>query len=551
MNAGGQLVNLVQQLQSHSQQQLDTNRSLQSQSTGESKFQTTLQDRINQARDQKALRQTEANKQERTNQQQIKNSHQNQQIQRSNQQEIKAKKGEVEQGTELDEQKLEKLRKKLEQGEEISEKDIKKLLDWLQKLSTQLQDELESLETEGEAAESLVQLLEQFQQQFKELNGATDNKQGKTLQINDDKLLDLLNQKTKIKNQSNLADLKSLQDNLKQILKQMEQLNNSKLKLGDKYGEVKQLLEKLNGKLGETKVDRSLVDQLKAKQALEQRAVEKGKLARMTHQQQNKSNQQVEQTAANRVAEQSAKDPVVNLQQTSGDQKSVQLSQLFDNQQNENLNKMNILNLAAANQEENSQTKIKISQNLSTNLEMFTSTNSSNFKNIQGLQNSFQTANSKKTSFQNILQQVDQKMDFFAAKRGKKVTLQLEPKSLGKLQMKIGVEDGTLSAKVVAESGQVKEMLDGNLAKLKQALGEKNIHIDQFEVTVDEEGQGLAGQEFGDSRQQFAFQQGKQQHQQKKEDVTLEDIEIEEVEETGGEAQEPRLAAQDSVDYVV
>ncbi|ADG82389.1 flagellar hook-length control protein FliK [Thermincola potens] len=63
-------------------------------------------------------------------------------------------------------------------------------------------------------------------------------------------------------------------------------------------------------------------------------------------------------------------------------------------------------------------------------------------------------------------------------------TIQLKPETLGKLQMKITVENGLITAKFTAETQQVKELLESNLANLRQNLTDLGIKVDQLEVTL-------------------------------------------------------------------
>lgn len=65
------------------------------------------------------------------------------------------------------------------------------------------------------------------------------------------------------------------------------------------------------------------------------------------------------------------------------------------------------------------------------------------------------------------------------------MVLSMRPESLGKLSMKIVTENGIITAKFIAESQQVKEVLESNMQLLKDTLEKQGFSIQGFSVSVD------------------------------------------------------------------
>ena len=70
------------------------------------------------------------------------------------------------------------------------------------------------------------------------------------------------------------------------------------------------------------------------------------------------------------------------------------------------------------------------------------------------------------------------------------VRLKLYPPELGSLRMEITVKNGTLSAKVEAETAAARGLLVDNLPMLRERLAEQGIKIDRFDVGVSDQSQG-------------------------------------------------------------
>lgn len=86
--------------------------------------------------------------------------------------------------------------------------------------------------------------------------------------------------------------------------------------------------------------------------------------------------------------------------------------------------------------------------------------------------------------------------------------LNLKPDSLGKIQLKVSLENQLISAKFVAESDQVKALIESNLVDLKRMLNQNGVQVDQVTVAVDQQaagGENFDGQSFaGNAQPKFA-----------------------------------------------
>jgi flagellar hook-length control protein FliK len=108
--------------------------------------------------------------------------------------------------------------------------------------------------------------------------------------------------------------------------------------------------------------------------------------------------------------------------------------------------------------------------------------------NIKQANANLQKENLVKFSKSDIINQVIKKADIFVQGSHQEMVMKLEPESLGKINLKIIVENGLITAKFVAESQQVKEVLESSFNQLKDALQEKGISVQGFSVSVGQQG---------------------------------------------------------------
>lgn len=64
------------------------------------------------------------------------------------------------------------------------------------------------------------------------------------------------------------------------------------------------------------------------------------------------------------------------------------------------------------------------------------------------------------------------------------VVLRLNPQELGKVRMTITVEQDNVKAHILTQNPQTREMIDRHLPRLRDALEEQGLHLQQVEVTV-------------------------------------------------------------------
>ncbi|MBU5677417.1 flagellar hook-length control protein FliK [Alkaliphilus sp. MSJ-5] len=92
--------------------------------------------------------------------------------------------------------------------------------------------------------------------------------------------------------------------------------------------------------------------------------------------------------------------------------------------------------------------------------------------------------------------EIAQKAGAFLSKDRNEMSIQLTPENLGKISIKIGLNDGTLTGKIYAENYSVKEIIETNLNQLRDALEEKGLSISGLEVHVGDNSQNFGSRLF-------------------------------------------------------
>lgn len=83
-----------------------------------------------------------------------------------------------------------------------------------------------------------------------------------------------------------------------------------------------------------------------------------------------------------------------------------------------------------------------------------------------------------------LINEIAQKAGAFLSKDKNEMHIQLTPEHLGKVSIKIGLNEGTITGKIYAENFSVKEIIEANLSQLKDALEEQGLNIAGLEVHV-------------------------------------------------------------------
>ena len=101
---------------------------------------------------------------------------------------------------------------------------------------------------------------------------------------------------------------------------------------------------------------------------------------------------------------------------------------------------------------------------------------------------------------------VDQMIDHFSGNKRLEsgiVNLKLNPQELGELRMEIKITQDNIKAHIIAQNPQAQEMINLHLPRLREALEQQGLHLQQVEVT-------LAANDNA-SREQFRGNSGQQQ----------------------------------------
>ncbi len=117
-----------------------------------------------------------------------------------------------------------------------------------------------------------------------------------------------------------------------------------------------------------------------------------------------------------------------------------------------------------------------------------------NLNNVQVLKSETTGSVNSNTSVNqsSILNQVSEKINLTLNRGESKVTIQLNPPELGKLNVNLTMRNNQLQAVMIAESVQVKNILELNMNQLKVALEGQNIEVDKVSVFVGNEDSNFA-----------------------------------------------------------
>ena len=89
------------------------------------------------------------------------------------------------------------------------------------------------------------------------------------------------------------------------------------------------------------------------------------------------------------------------------------------------------------------------------------------------------------------MEQVVRKAEVMIKQNSSEMRIQLHPEFLGKMTIKLVLEDGLLTARFITENHQVKHLLDSNLNSLRQSLESQGIRVEKTEVNVQLNNGGL------------------------------------------------------------
>lgn len=85
---------------------------------------------------------------------------------------------------------------------------------------------------------------------------------------------------------------------------------------------------------------------------------------------------------------------------------------------------------------------------------------------------------------QDVLNQIVRKAELMLKLNSSQMKIELHPEFLGKLTIKVMVEEGAVTARFITDNHQVKQMLEANLGMLRQTLESHGMKVERAEVDV-------------------------------------------------------------------
>jgi flagellar hook-length control protein FliK len=116
------------------------------------------------------------------------------------------------------------------------------------------------------------------------------------------------------------------------------------------------------------------------------------------------------------------------------------------------------------------------------------------------------------TNTREIMDQVVKNAELLLRANVSELKVELKPEFLGRLTIKVALEDGVVIARLIAENQQVKHMLESNLASLKQSLESQGIKVERAEVSVQLNNGGMF--DGSEDNRQYLWQEHQHSQQQ-------------------------------------
>jgi flagellar hook-length control protein FliK len=80
--------------------------------------------------------------------------------------------------------------------------------------------------------------------------------------------------------------------------------------------------------------------------------------------------------------------------------------------------------------------------------------------------------------------QVAEKMIFQARNNQNRLSMQLEPRDLGKLNINMVVRHNQVTATIIAENPLAKEALEEQIGQLRDSLSQQGLNLERFDVSL-------------------------------------------------------------------
>jgi len=87
----------------------------------------------------------------------------------------------------------------------------------------------------------------------------------------------------------------------------------------------------------------------------------------------------------------------------------------------------------------------------------------------------------------NVLEQINSNIKFIDNEGVKIAKINLSPESLGKIMIKLDMNEGNIIGRILVENADVKNLLENNINNLKETFSEKGILLKEMSVTVGQE----------------------------------------------------------------
>jgi flagellar hook-length control protein FliK len=85
--------------------------------------------------------------------------------------------------------------------------------------------------------------------------------------------------------------------------------------------------------------------------------------------------------------------------------------------------------------------------------------------------------------------QIIRSITYLAGGDSKEMLVRLEPPELGRLQLRLALSNGELSARMLVDNHKVKELVESQLPQLRQGLQDQGFQVDKLLVETRSEGQ--------------------------------------------------------------
>ena len=179
---------------------------------------------------------------------------------------------------------------------------------------------------------------------------------------------------------------------------------------------------------------------------------------------------------------------------------------------------------SSLNQNNANETAAKLNvQNNTTNLHVDSAESFVNKLDTQLSMNQSTQKESVQLNQNDILSQINAKFEQLQQQSSNKVSIVLQPESLGKVSVEIMNTKEGIVAKMTAESNQVKELFDKSLDSLKSSLAAQGVNVNSIKVeSAQESSNNAMNFERNQFEQAFNNQQNGQNHSNKSQQTTQE-----------------------------